>query len=402
MSQVFTKGRNQFTPSSLSFKRAQPTQVTQAGQAKSAPTPASDAAVLQKKIRDLSVKIEQIRGKLKSIQEKRKKTLAPAYRQTADQQTNQLKKQMQALRHNLHSCKSQDRAALLKMMVPNLEKDRDTLSQYKETFKESLPDLTDIKNHLDRISQKLEQKYTSGKIFPNQESQTFINNFIGFYIQKLECFNQTNNQVFKEAQSNIQSLRHELDQYKFVSNDEKNHLQRMNLIIDQVGGYYFALLELAGKTEPIVEKDTPVAADPGVSAARESMTAMKEKVGDLEVKFDFGSKKSVVHNQLGISVNQEKKSYQAYLDEGFQCIDLVVDSEFKNMAPFQQAIEAFLEAISQNKEKHEAYFGLGYLYSLVRDVNHSLYFLDIAYKISSSPSIKEFMLKVKSSYGVDK
>ena len=103
---------------------------------------------------------------------------------------------------------------------------------------------------------------------------------------------------------------------------------------------------------------------------------------------------------MGIVVNQQKKSYQEYLTQGFACIDHSAASNFQNNEPLKEAIHCFLEAISLDKQRHEAFFGLGYLYALVRDVDHALYFLDIAQKISGHPGIQALIMRVKSSAGV--
>lgn len=135
--------------------------------------------------------------------------------------------------------------------------------------------------------------------------------------------------------------------------------------------------------------------------ADDDFTPLKfDNQGPLELSFDLGSRKSVVRNQMGITLNQPKKNYQEYLEDGFSAIDETVASRFENRQPLYGAVESFLEAISLDRSRYEAYFGLGYLYSLVKDVNHAIYFLDLAWRISGDPAIEEMMGRVKSACAV--
>lgn len=136
-------------------------------------------------------------------------------------------------------------------------------------------------------------------------------------------------------------------------------------------------------------------AAPAPTAADFELVSFDKDDGELEISFDFAQRKSVVRNQLGIALNQPKKSYQEYLDQGFDCIDQTVASRFQNKAPLYQAIELFLEAISLDKSRYEAYFGLGYLYSLVQDLDHALYFLEVAWKISGQSSIQALIQQLQ-------
>lgn len=120
----------------------------------------------------------------------------------------------------------------------------------------------------------------------------------------------------------------------------------------------------------------------------------------LQVSFDMGSGKSTVRNAMGISLNQPKKSYGEYLQAGFQAIDQAVASGFEERYRLEHGVMAFLEAMSLDKSRHEAYFGLGYLYALVQDANHALYFLEVAYKISQDPAIAQFRAQVQSQLGL--
>ncbi len=117
---------------------------------------------------------------------------------------------------------------------------------------------------------------------------------------------------------------------------------------------------------------------------------------NLQVSFDFSRGKSTVRNAMGITLNQPKKTYPEYLQLGFQAMDQAVASAFEDRHLLEDAITHFLEAMSLDKSRHEAYFGLGYLYALVQDANHAMYFLDVAYKISGDPAIEALQNQVRS------
>lgn len=133
----------------------------------------------------------------------------------------------------------------------------------------------------------------------------------------------------------------------------------------------------------------------GARAADDFEVLSFENQGPLELRFDTANRRPVVRNQMGITLNAPKQSYQAYLETGFAAIDTTVASQFQQREPLYAAVEAFLEAVSLDRSRYEAYFGLGYLYSLVKDVNHALYFLDLAFRISGDPAIAEMIEKVK-------
>ncbi|HEY9844153.1 MAG TPA: hypothetical protein V6D23_27030 [Candidatus Obscuribacterales bacterium] len=136
---------------------------------------------------------------------------------------------------------------------------------------------------------------------------------------------------------------------------------------------------------------------PAEPAADDFQILTFQEQGPLELSFDVSNRKSVVRNQMGITLNQPKKNYQEYLEAGFSAIDQTVGSRFEDRQPLYGAVESFLEAISLDRSRYEAYFGLGYLYSLVKDLNHALYFLDLAFRISGDPAIQEMMDRVRSA-----
>lgn len=83
--------------------------------------------------------------------------------------------------------------------------------------------------------------------------------------------------------------------------------------------------------------------------------------------------------------------YQHLLDQGFTAIDRAIASQFRDRELLNQAVNDLLDAVNLDKTRYEAYFGLGYLFSLVQDREHALYFLKLAYRISGSPRIEQLL-----------
>jgi hypothetical protein len=173
--------------------------------------------------------------------------------------------------------------------------------------------------------------------------------------------------------------------------------------------------ELSPESEPDIETDSesdddfevltfatptrPLGPRPGIGTTLRSPLQGKE---GLQVSFDLKAGQSTVRNAMGISLNQPKKNYGEYLRDGFYAIDRAVASGFEERYRLEHGIVAFLEAMSLDKSRHEAYFGLGYLYALVQDANHALYFLDVACKISKDPAIVQLRQQVRAQLVLNK
>jgi hypothetical protein len=350
--------------------------------------PIQRPVIQSSKSRPLKLQLEQLKAKAQALDSRRKQTLSPLYRQGLDNQINTLQNQIQTLTVSLHQIQSQERIplwenllALLRSDVPNQESWNAILETWKKIYPLDLVVFSDgSKNQLFQIwSQSLQKSLAS---------------FAAGAAISIDDWHLS--EILQEQSQGVLAA----EQLKWADfiNFFKSYLPKVNenalpeTAAQEVavnGDFQFLTLDFPKSSQP----DAPLESS---SLLRETQASGAE----LEVRFDMGSGRSLVKNSMGIVLNQEKKSYQEYLDLGFSFIDRVVDSEFANTKPLQEAIAVFLEAISLNKERHEAYFGLGYLYSLVRDLNHSLYFLNLSWRISKDIAIENFIKKVKDSYGV--
>lgn len=379
----------------MSIRSARP--VSASGSSPVAPKPPATTAVrpLQRpvsqvsKSRPLRLQLEQLKAKVQGLETRRQQTLSPVFKQGIENQIKALQKQVQTATLSLLQAQSQER-------LPNWPP---LMGQFKgpPSSPENWENVTDA--------------------------------WYGLYPPDLQIFLEpSRNQRFLAWQRPLYEAFKRLSQGQTPPPTDWALPEELSeatpAVMSQEQVYWQESLQLllpllpAQASEDLYEEPPPApenvssegfevisfeipGASPSADTAPVDQVSSAQKSGaELEVRFDMGSGRSLVRNSMGIVLNQEKKSYQEYLDLGFACIDKVVESGFVNTSPLQQAIEVFLEAISLHKERHEAYFGLGYLYSLVRDLNHSLYFLNLAWRISRNPSIEAFMKKVKESYGV--
>ncbi len=382
----------------LSIRSARP--VSASGSPPSAPKPAATVAArpLQRPVsqvsrsRPLRLQLEQLKAKVQGLENRRQQTLSPVFRQGIENQIKALQKQIQTATVSLLQAQSQER---LPQWPPLLG-----LFKLPPTSLENWESVSDA--------------------------------WYGLYPPELQVFLESSrNSRFALWQKPLYEAFRKLAQGLAPAPSDWTLPEELTeatpVVMPQEQGYWQESLSLLLPLLPALEAMEPIIApsesstqvSPSVEAGfqvisfelppsheapsdqpMDQVSSAQKSGAELEVRFDMGAGRSLVRNSMGIVLNQEKKSYQEYLDLGFACIDKVVDSGFVNTSPLQQAIEVFLEAVSLNKERHEAYFGLGYLYSLVRDLNHSLYFLNLAWKISRNPAIEAFMQKVKESYGL--
>jgi len=336
--------------------------------------------------RQLRLQLEQLKARCQGLESKRKQTLSPVFRQSLENQLKALNAQIQTQTLALLKAQSLERIPKLRALEPLLQSPEPPVWQEILSIWQTLypPD---------------------SLIFPETDQQSAFNAWNHLMIQILHTL------IEKQPPPPQSCTLPEVLQNKFP------FIQALETEIwSRLVSVLTTNLEIPAK--PVPETAEPEAAPeesfeilsfelpettesvPQENEAEAQISSARKDGAELEVRFDMGAGRSLIRNKMGIVLNQHKKSYQEYLDLGFSCIDLVVESNFTQTTPLQEAVSHFLEAISLNKERHEAYFGLGYLYSLVRDINHALYFLDIAWKISHNPSIQAFITKVRDSYGV--
>ncbi|MBT9544207.1 MAG: hypothetical protein IV090_02325 [Candidatus Sericytochromatia bacterium] len=382
----------------MSIRSARP--VSASDSPPTAPKPPATTAVrpLQRpvtqvsKSRPLRMQLEQLKAKVIGLENRRQQTLSPVFKQGIENQIKALQKQVQTTTISLLQAQSQERLS----HWPPL------LGLFKLTPKslENWESVSDVWHGLYPPDLQIFLESARNQRFAHWQKPLYdaFRNFA---------------QGLAPAPTDW-ALPEELTQATpVVMPQEQNYWQESLSLLLPLLPALEAVEPIVVPSETSTQVSPPVADGFQVIAFElppsrndrseetvDQVSSAQKSGAELEVRFDMGAGKSLVRNSMGIVLNQEKKTYQEYLDLGFACIDKVVDSGFVNTSPLQQAIEVFLEAVSLHKERHEAYFGLGYLYSLVRDLNHSLYFLNLAWKISRNPSIEAFMKKVKESYGL--
>lgn len=330
--------------------------------------------------RALRLQLEQFKAKYQALENKRKQTLSPVYRQGMETQLKALSQQIQKLTLALLKAQSQERLPLLQALNAGLADTPPAFKLLYEQWQALYPPEIQIWPEASH----------------NQSFASWSAAF-GACLLSLDGSAQQQQQISLDLPEALRTastaiLPQELQLWQQLVERLQSFLPPPAPVPQEPEA--FELISFADNTSTFPQV---------VNLDQEEETRIRvaqAQGSELEIRFDMRAGRSLVRNSMGIVLNQHKKTYQEYLDQGFVCIDRVVESGFVNTAPLQQAIEVFLEAISLNKERHEAYFGLGYLYSLVRDLNHSLYFLELAWKISQNPAIQTFMQRVKESYGV--
>lgn len=313
--------------------------------------PAQATSVSDGKIRQLSLQLQQLQSKLRIQEERLGQLKIPATRQVVETQIQQLRKEITGQQKEINSLRGDVRQQLLK----DLSSDAEPFALLEAVYRVKQP-------LFPRQLNLFETWLAAAKALPDQPDPETLQ----VATLALDAFTQ----LLIPAESEKlyhwwQSLRPKSDQP-----------------LSQAAEVSFADI---GPAEPAPE------------VSPEFAPISFEQDGALEISFDLQNRKPVVRNQMGITLNQPKKSYQEYLEDGFTAIDLTVASRFSNRDPLYGAVESFLEAVSLDRSRYEAYFGLGYLYSLVKDLNHALYFLDLAWQISGDTAIQEMMDRVRST-----
>lgn len=324
-------------------------------------------------IRQQLQQLQVLQSRLKIQQERLLQTKMPAMRQNLESQNQQIKKQIQDLYASLKQARGEMRIELLKPLFQSSEDLASQIAKVKGIYKAQQPLPAKVIPLFDACVQSWTQAVE------NAAAAASVNPTLAALCQEL----------WPEEAELLTQWWQEASGSNATPELEDAHPVR------------FELPDLPESTHP-TEAQSPVeSVNPSQNQVKAPVSRNDFEViqfkeqGTLELSFDMSAKRSVVRNQMGITLNQPKKSYQEYLEIGFAAIDQTVNSHFENRDPLYQAVESFLEAVSQDRSRYEAYFGLGYLYSLVKDINHALYFLDIAWKISGDSTILEMMERVK-------
>lgn len=345
--------------------------------------PVADAS-LPDKIKGELIRLEQTKARLNTLRHNQQKAISPIQKQTLGIQMQSAQRELLTLAKTLGNHKSQWRVQGVKNTTLQLRPHQTAL---KECVKQ-LPASEPIQQQIHHFEQDLST--CSGQLLPlyqapyapsPEEDPALITPFLLEQLHKMDIW-------LKEQPSLLADIANRDEQYRqtWKANQLLYPLERMALfdlgtLLDQLIATGFVLKE---QLKPILHSEP------------EALTHTLG--GELTVQFDLERRQSVVRNQLGVEVTEQKMPYESYLSRAFEAIDQVTASQFSQLEPLKQAIEDFLEAISLQKERYEAYFGLGYLYALVREPNNALYFLQIAEQISQHPMISQLIAEVKNGY----
>ena len=78
---------------------------------------------------------------------------------------------------------------------------------------------------------------------------------------------------------------------------------------------------------------------------------------------------------------QSLTPYQENMKQGYAALDSAEKEAFQNTSHLEKALDCFLNAIESEPQNYRGYFGLGYLYSLIRNKDRALYFLEKAFEL---------------------
>lgn len=323
-----------------------------------APTqPGSNGA--DPKIRQLSLQLQQLQTRQRMQEERLIQLKVPSMRQTLEAQLQASRKEVMLVVKQLQELRAPARIERLKALAPD------------DDLAESLRRLLAELDAIYRVHQPL-----PASLMPPLEA--WLGALRGLH-ERLRAGKPVETESLEAQAALMQAFARELA--------ASEHAQLENLL-----KAFTERMPVEAEPEALIE-----AAEAPPAPGGDFELLSFEDQGPLELSFDLSQRKATVRNQMGITLNQNKKTYQEYLEEGFSAIDITVASQFSDREPLYRAVESFLEGISLDRSRYEAYFGLGYLYSLVKDLNHALYFLDLAWRISGDEAIKEMMDRVKTA-----
>lgn len=374
---------NPFTPRALQFPAApQPVNRSMA-----------ESAVLETelphKIKTELIRLEQIKSRLNGLRHNQQKAISPIQKQTLTLQVQATQREITSLAKTLGSHKSQWRVHGVNTTAQKVKAHHLPLKEWHqqtpwpeppEPIQSDLSVLTDV---LPGYSAILLPLYQQPYAPTPEEDPALITPFLLEQLRKIDIWIKEQPALLTDIQAREVQYRENWKANPMLFPLERRALFELGLALDQLMGTGFEL-KVRLKPEPQAEQEQ----------------LSNTLGGELTVQFDFGRRQSVVRNQLGVAVTEQKLTYEAYLSRAFDAIDQVTASQFTYLEPLKQAIEDFLEAITLYKDRYEAYFGLGYLYSLVREPNNALYFLNIAVQISQHPMISKLIEEVKNCYGI--
>lgn len=361
---------------------------------------------LEKRLQDLRIQVEETKVRQDSLESQKTNVLSPLQRQQIDIQwrqcQNELKLQTQQLQHVLSQFRHQQLREMnkeLKTWVQRLQ----GIEKQSLVADQRKIQLLAIRDNVVSQSPVLYQLY--------EYTQDHLDLSTYFYLQWSQLntlrFNQRRNyfEAEEEPEQLLKNIRQERNPK--ISMPEKQALEELHKLLSQLCRAYFALAEgilpiRTGTTGELPPANQPQAPMPS-PAIPKPIASIFPATGKLQVQFDLERKQSVLTNALGLPLTGEKRSYQEYLNQGYQgihhsyALSVSGADERAQQIPLMEALDCYLEALSLDESRHEAYFGIGFLYSMVKYFDQAFYFLDLAYHLSEQkPLIREFIEQVKA------
>lgn len=362
---VLSKSQSKFAPNKIKFNSTRPP-----GRLQSRAVPSQGGSTVHSEVKALYIKLEKKKSQIKSLEAKKHSAIAPTQKKQVVSQLTLIKKDVEKLQKELSISKVQARVKTLSSACDSLNQTRTAILNLSPAFSTSPPEkkqaeISQLKQEFLKPEKNIKPVYM-GKIAPQAgEGQIVIKPFIDEQMKVFQSLKEEDFQSWSQIQKVSSHFKTSLKDNGDVATQEKKALVELSEHLEKVSSLYFDMLNLSDKKE-----DSPGASEDSFSP--------------LSLDFDVPQAKS------------ERPSYETHIQLGFGDIYKASEQEFRDQGYLKSAIESFLKAVSINKERFEAYFGLGYVYILVQDIEHGLYFLDIAKQISEHPAIDKLIQQVQA------
>lgn len=366
---------------------------------------------LEKRLQDLRIQIEETKARQESLESQKNQLLSPLQRQQMDLQLRQCHNELRLYYQHLQTLQSQLRHQHIREINKNLKliyQRLQAVAKQTQGGEERKTQLMALRDQLVECAPGLYQLY--------ETTQDHLDLSSYFYLQWSQLntlrFNQKKNYLESESEPALLLKNIKDERVHKLSLPEKQGLDELQKNLQLVCRSYFELAENLLPVRTGTTGELPNAGPSFPMLARQTIIAENAPkvpelplpgTGKLQVQFDLERKQSVLTNAYGLPTQGFKLSYQEYLTQGYQGVrcsyELAANGadEKAQQAPLLQALDCYLEAVSLDESRYEAYFGIGFLYAMVAYFEQAFYFLDLAYHLSDSqPLIRDFIEQVKA------
>lgn len=373
---------------------------------------------LEKRLQDLRIQIEETKSRQESLESQKNQLLSPLQRQQMDLQLRQCHNELRLYHQHLQTIQSQLRHQHLREINKTLKaifQRLQAVAKQNQSVEERKAHLMTLRDQLVTCAPGLYQLY--------ETTQDHLDLSSYFYLQWSQLntlrFNQKKNYLESESEPALLLKNIKDERVHKLSLPEKQGLDELQKNLQLVCRSYFELAEnvipvrtgttgelpTVGPSFPLLSRQTIITDTHSLSTKQtpKSPEAPLPGTGKLQVQFDLERKQSVLTNAYGLPTQGVKLPYQEYLTQGYQGVSSSYQlaangaDEKAQQAPLLQALDCYLEAISLDESRYEAYFGIGFLYAMVAYFEQAFYFLDLAYHLSDRQLlIRDFIEQVKS------